>query len=35
MKKKINSRIKLEPVPGYDWHKYEKKKGIDPTGIDI
>ena len=35
MKKKINSRIKLEPVPGYDWHNYDKKKGIDPTGIDI
>ena len=35
MAKKINSRIKLEPVPGYDWHNYDKKKGIDPTGIDI
>ena len=35
MSKKINSRIKLEPVPGYDWHNYDKKKGIDPTGIDI
>ena len=35
MTKKINSRIKLEPVPGYDWHNYDKKKGIDPTGIDI
>lgn len=35
MAKKINSRIKLEPVPGYDWHNYDKKKGIDPTGIDV
>ena len=35
MKKKINSRIKLEPVPGYNWHNYDKKKGIDPTGIDV
>ena len=35
MAKKINSRIKLEPVAGYDWHNYDKKKGIDPTGIDI
>ena len=35
MAKKINSRIKLKPVPGYDWHNYDKKKGIDPTGIDI
>lgn len=29
------TRVKLEPVPGYDWHNYDKKKGIDPTGIDI
>ena len=35
MAKKINSRIKLEPVEGYDWHNYDKKKGIDPTGIDM
>ena len=35
MTKKINSRIKLEPVEGYDWHNYDKKKGIDPTGIDV
>ena len=35
MAKNINSRIKLEPVPGYDWRNYDKKKGIDPTGIDI
>ena len=35
MAKKINSRIKLEPVPGYNWKNYDKKKGIDPTGIDV
>lgn len=35
MAKNINSRIKLEPVEGYDWHNYDKKKGIDPTGIDV
>lgn len=35
MTKKINSRIKLEPVEGYDWKNYDKKKGIDPTGIDV
>ena len=35
MTKKINSRIKLEPVEGYNWHNYDKKKGIDPTGIDV
>ena len=35
MATKINSRIKLEPVEGYDWHNYDKKKGIDPTGIDV
>ena len=35
MANNINSRIKLEPVPGYDWKNYDKKKGIDPTGIDI
>ena len=31
----IKSRIKLEPVEGYDWRNYDKKKGIDPTGIDV
>ena len=35
MAKKINSRIKLEPVEGYNWKNYNKKQGIDPTGIDI
>ena len=25
----------MKPVPGYDWPNYDKKKGIDPTGIDI
>ena len=35
MAKNINSRIKLEPVEGYNWHNYDKKKGIDPTGIDV
>ena len=25
----------LEPIEGYDWHNYDKKQGIDPTGIDI
>ena len=35
MAKKINSRIKLEPVPGYDWHNYDKKRGIDGTGLDV
>ena len=35
MAKNINSRIKLEPVEGYDWRNYDKKKGIDPTGIDV
>ena len=35
MANNIKSRIKLEPVPGYDWRNYDKKKGIDPTGIDI
>ena len=35
MANNINSRIKLEPVEGYDWRNYDKKKGIDPTGIDI
>ena len=35
MANNINSRIKLEPIPGYDWRNYDKKKGIDPTGIDI
>ena len=35
MANNIKSRIKLEPVEGYDWRNYDKKKGIDPTGIDI
>ena len=35
MANNINSRIKLEPVEGYDWRNYNKKQGIDPTGIDI
>lgn len=35
MAQNIKSRIKLEPVEGYDWRNYDKKKGIDPTGIDI
>ena len=35
MANNINSRIKLEPVEGYNWRNYDKKKGIDPTGIDI
>ena len=35
MANNINSRIKLEPVEGYDWRNYDKKKGIDPTGIDV
>ena len=25
----------LEPIEGYDWHNYDKKQGIDPTGVDI
>ena len=25
----------LEPVPGYDWKKYDKKKGINPSNDDI
>ena len=25
----------LEPVEGYNWHNYNKKQGIDPTGVDI
>jgi hypothetical protein len=29
------SRIKLEPVPGYDWHNYDKKRGIDGSGLDV
>lgn len=29
------SKKKIEPVPGYDWHNYDRKKGIDPTGIDV
>jgi hypothetical protein len=35
MTKKINSRIKLEPVPGYDWRNYDKKQGINPSNDDI
>lgn len=35
MANNIKSRIKLEPVPGYNWRNYDKKKGIDPTGIDV
>lgn len=35
MANNIKSRIKLEPVEGYDWRNYDKKKGIDPTGIDV
>ena len=35
MTKKINSRIKLEPIEGYDWHNYDKKQGINPSGDDI
>jgi hypothetical protein len=26
---------KIEPIPGYDPKNYDRKKGIDPTGIDI
>ena len=29
------SRVKLEPVPGYDWHNYDKKRGIDGSGLDV
>ena len=29
------SRVKLEPVEGYNWRNYDPKKGIDPTGIDV
>ena len=25
----------LEPIEGYNWHNYNKKQGIDPTGVDI
>lgn len=25
----------LEPVSGYDWHNYDKKQGINPSGDDI
>ena len=25
----------LEPVPGYNWHNYDKKKGINPSNDDI
>lgn len=35
MAKNINSRIKLEPIEGYDWHNYDKKQGINPSGDDI
>lgn len=29
------TRVKLEPVPGYDWHNYDKKRGIDGSGLDV
>lgn len=29
------TRVRLEPVEGYDWHNYNPKQGIDPTGIDV
>ena len=35
MAKKINSRIKLEPIEGYDWRNYDKKQGINPSNEDI
>ena len=25
----------LEPIEGYDWHNYDKKQGINPSGDDI
>ena len=25
----------LEPIEGYDWHNYNKKQGINPSGDDI
>ena len=25
----------LEEIEGYDWHNYDKKKGINPSGDDI
>ena len=25
----------LEPVEGYDWHNYDKKQGINPSGDDV
>lgn len=25
----------LEPIEGYDWHNYDKKQGINPSGSDI
>ena len=25
----------LEPVEGYNWHNYDKKQGINPSGDDI
>ena len=25
----------LEQIEGYDWHNYDKKKGINPSGDDI
>lgn len=29
------TRVKLEPVPGYDWHNYDRKRGIDGSGLDV
>lgn len=26
---------KIEPVPGYDWHNYNQKQGINPDGADV
>lgn len=26
---------KFKPIEGYDWHNYDRKKGINPTGEDI
>lgn len=27
--------LELDPVEGYDWKNYDKKKGINPNGEDI
>ena len=35
MAKNINSRIKLEPIEGYNWHNYDKKQGINPSNEDV